>query len=219
MKRFLPIVFALFSSALLAAVPPVNVEVRRVPERGIKPSVVADARGVLHLIYFSGEPAAGDALYAMSKDGGATWSQAVPVNSQAGSVLSTQYAYAPETHLLVKEILPTATLVSGGTQSLEYDYTYDSNGDLTQKKTVSKKRPTDVNELAHFLGAASTKERPAEKGDTPSRAEISRVMAELGRRGGKVGGKKRMETLTQEQRSQIAYKAAQARWGKKARKP
>ena len=95
MKRFLPVVFALFSWALRAAEPPVNVEVRRVPERGIKPSVVGDARGVLHLIYFSGEPAAGDALYAMSKDSGATWSQAVRVNSQPGSVLGASHARGP----------------------------------------------------------------------------------------------------------------------------
>jgi hypothetical protein len=36
-----------------------------------------------------------------------------------------------------------------------------------------------------------------------------------GRRGGKVGGKKRAESLTSEQRTKIARKAAAARWGKK----
>ena len=36
-----------------------------------------------------------------------------------------------------------------------------------------------------------------------------------GRRGGKVGGKKRAEALTSEQRTEIARKAAAARWGKK----
>jgi hypothetical protein len=57
-------------------------------------------------------------------------------------------------------------------------------------------------------------EKPAPP-EAPSTSEISRVMAELGRRGGKIGGKARMKTLTQEQRSLIAYKAAQARWAKK----
>lgn len=74
------------------------------------------------------------------------------------------------------------------------------------------KRPTDVNQLAHFLGQQSTDEK------SPSKAEISRVMAELGKRGGKIGGKRRMETLSQEQRSTIAFKAAQARWAKKTKK-
>jgi len=52
----------------------------------------------------------------------------------------------------------------------------------------------------------------------PTQADISRVMAELGRRGGKVGGKRRLETLTQERRSEIAFRAAKARW-KTAKKP
>ena len=88
---------------------------------------------------------------------------------------------------------------------------------MTKKKTSTKtvkakKRPADVNQLAHFLGKQSTEVEP-------SSSEISRVMSALGRRGGKIGGKRRLETLTQDQRSQIAYKAAQARWGKKAKKP
>jgi hypothetical protein len=47
---------------------------------------------------------------------------------------------------------------------------------------------------------------------------ISAVMREMGRKGGKKGGKKgakaRMETLTPEQRTQIARKAAKARWAR-----
>jgi hypothetical protein len=55
---------------------------------------------------------------------------------------------------------------------------------------------------------------------------ISKVMQEMGRKGGKKGGKKgakkRAESLTPEQRSQIARKAAKARWvkaKKKGKKP
>jgi hypothetical protein len=44
---------------------------------------------------------------------------------------------------------------------------------------------------------------------------ISQVMAEMGRKGGRIGGKRRLETLTDHRRSQIARKAAKARWGKK----
>lgn len=39
------------------------------------------------------------------------------------------------------------------------------------------------------------------------RDTISEVMRELGRRGGKVGGKRRLQTMTKEERSAIARKA------------
>jgi len=45
---------------------------------------------------------------------------------------------------------------------------------------------------------------------------VSRVMAEMGRRGGKAGGPKggkaRMAALTPKQRKELARKAARARW-------
>jgi hypothetical protein len=37
-----------------------------------------------------------------------------------------------------------------------------------------------------------------------------------GRRGGKLGGKRRAESLSSDRRAEIARKAAAARWGKKA---
>jgi len=48
----------------------------------------------------------------------------------------------------------------------------------------------------------------------PDSATISRVMAAMGARGGKIGGKRRLETMTDTQRSRIAKKAAKARWSK-----
>lgn len=48
-----------------------------------------------------------------------------------------------------------------------------------------------------------------------SRSLVSQVMAEMGRKGGRKGGKTRMGQLTAEQRSQLALKAAQARWEKR----
>ena len=44
---------------------------------------------------------------------------------------------------------------------------------------------------------------------------VSQVMAEMGRRGGRIGGKRRLETLSDRRRSQIAKNAAKARWSKK----
>jgi hypothetical protein len=66
----------------------------------------------------------------------------------------------------------------------------------------------------------STDERPIEviievpKERKPSKYDISRVMAEMGRKGGLVGGKRRLTTMTKEQRSKAATKAAKARWDK-----
>jgi hypothetical protein len=47
-----------------------------------------------------------------------------------------------------------------------------------------------------------------------TKAQISHLMAEMGRRGGKIGGKRRLETMTAAQRSAVALKAARARWTK-----
>jgi hypothetical protein len=62
----------------------------------------------------------------------------------------------------------------------------------------------------------STTEPEVESGK-PSRSDISRIMAEMGRKGGKIGGKRRLTTMTPQKRKAIARKAARARWSK--RKP
>jgi hypothetical protein len=43
---------------------------------------------------------------------------------------------------------------------------------------------------------------------------ISQVMAAMGAKGGRIGGKRRLETMTDAQRTRIAKKAANARWSK-----
>jgi hypothetical protein len=47
-----------------------------------------------------------------------------------------------------------------------------------------------------------------------SKKVITRVMTEIGRRGGKVGGKRCLETMTREQRTLRAFKAAKVRWNR-----
>ncbi len=42
--------------------------------------------------------------------------------------------------------------------------------------------------------------------------DISRVMSAMGKKGGKIGGKRSMVTLTDDQRKARALKAAKARW-------
>ena len=61
----------------------------RVPDRGIQPQVVADGKGVVHLIYFRGEPSHGDLFYVRSEDAGATFSRPLQINSQQGSAIAT----------------------------------------------------------------------------------------------------------------------------------
>ncbi|HEX4730491.1 MAG TPA: hypothetical protein VH299_04445 [Solirubrobacterales bacterium] len=65
------------------------------------------------------------------------------------------------------------------------------------------KKPADLNRLAAAIVGDATDE-------TPQEAESGQVRA--GRAGGLKGGKSRAEKLTPEQRSEIARKAAEARW-------
>ena len=72
---------------------------------------------------------------------------------------------------------------------------------------TTKKRPSDINQLARHLVDVSTGER------APSvPAGLSSYMAAIGRKGGRIGGKRRLETLSPHKRRSIAKKAAQARW-------
>jgi hypothetical protein len=86
--------------------------------------------------------------------------------------------------------------------------------------TDRPKRPRDPNEFAHAMIQEMTERLDGESQPPDVTPEVSRYMAALGRRGGKVGGKRRMDTLTQTRRSEIAFAAAKARWTKeKTKKP
>jgi hypothetical protein len=41
---------------------------------------------------------------------------------------------------------------------------------------------------------------------------LHNIMSSMGRKGGRIGGKRRMETMSKEERSAAALKAARARW-------
>jgi hypothetical protein len=43
---------------------------------------------------------------------------------------------------------------------------------------------------------------------------VQQVMRDMGAKGGRIGGKRRLETMTDEQRKRSARKAAKARWAK-----
>ena len=74
-------------------------------------------------------------------------------------------------------------------------------------KQVKQKRSTDVNEIAHQLVERATQEpeRPQD-----ARSVVSHYMAQIGSKGGKIGGKRSLETMTPEERSARAKKASEA---------
>lgn len=69
--------------------------------------------------------------------------------------------------------------------------------------TKNPKRPRDPNQLAKLIVDIATGE---EENDKPSSVDKNR------RKGGLRGGKARAEKLSSQERSDIAKKAAQARW-------
>jgi hypothetical protein len=75
--------------------------------------------------------------------------------------------------------------------------------------TNKPKRPRDINAMAASIVAEAVGDvQPTEK---PPKNQAA---VELGRLGGKKGGKARAEKLTAEQRREIARVAALARWKK-----
>jgi hypothetical protein len=79
------------------------------------------------------------------------------------------------------------------------------------------KRPRDPNQLAKWIVEHSTSDTP-EPEPVPAPvppSDLSAYMAAIGRKGGQIGGKRRLKTMTKEQRSKVAAKAARARWKKR----
>jgi hypothetical protein len=82
---------------------------------------------------------------------------------------------------------------------------------------MRKRRSTpklDAVENARRIAETSIRESEVSLAVISNPSILSRVMAEMGRRGGRIGGKRRLETLTDERRREIASQAAKARWSK-----
>jgi hypothetical protein len=78
----------LFESPNAVAQQTNSVKTLRIPNGGIQPQVVTDAHGVVHLVYYSGDPLHGDLFYVHSADGGLSFSSPIRVNSQDGSAIA-----------------------------------------------------------------------------------------------------------------------------------
>jgi hypothetical protein len=86
-----PIIFG--ATALLLKTSPAttaqpSVNFLRVPGSGIQPQIV-EKDGVVHILYFSGDPKNGDLNYVVSRDHGRTFSKAIRVNSEPGTAMAT----------------------------------------------------------------------------------------------------------------------------------
>lgn len=74
---------------------------------------------------------------------------------------------------------------------------------------ASPKRPRDLNSLAKLIVDEATSDEP--RPEAEERVKDPAAVA-LGRKGGLKGGKARAASMTPERRSEIARKAAAARW-------
>jgi len=85
---------------------------------------------------------------------------------------------------------------------------------IMPKRSSTRLKHPDINQLAKSLVDQAINEAPAEaQPDAPSETKNPAAVA-LGRLGGLKGGKARAAKLTAKKRSEIAKKAAAARWRK-----
>ena len=73
-----------------------------------------------------------------------------------------------------------------------------------------KKLPRDTNQRAHQIAKLLTGELTEEP--EPKRSAVSAYLAEIGRKGGLIGGKARASKMSAKKRKQIASNAARSRW-------
>ncbi len=85
-----------------------------------------------------------------------------------------------------------------------------------QKRTM-RLRPSDPNRAAQSMLAEHMSRVQGGAADQPvtdPETIIREHMRKIGSKGGKVGGKRRLETMTKKERAAVAKKAAAARWKK-----
>ena len=89
---------------------------------------------------------------------------------------------------------------------------------VSMPKRLSKNsQPQDINQAAFQMVRRLTSTEPQEPSPKVTKSDISRVMAAMGRKGGKIGGKRRLDTMTAEQRHTVAQNAARSRWARQER--
>jgi hypothetical protein len=74
--------------SLTATLPAQQVKLLRTPDNGIQPQPAVDSKGVVHLIYFKGDPKGGDLFYVRRVPGDQQFSKPIPVNSKPGTAMA-----------------------------------------------------------------------------------------------------------------------------------
>ena len=88
MKKILLFALSVMCGFAASSYRTADIRLERVPGGGIQPQVAVAPDGTVHLIYFAGDPMAGDIFYAASHDGGATFSKPIRVNTHPGSAIA-----------------------------------------------------------------------------------------------------------------------------------
>jgi len=88
MSCALSIAFVILAAAAQEQAPKKSVELVRTPERGLQPRAIVDASGTVHLVYFAGEPSAGELRYVKSGDGCESFSAPLRVNRGPASAMA-----------------------------------------------------------------------------------------------------------------------------------
>lgn len=74
------------------------------------------------------------------------------------------------------------------------------------------KRTRNTTQLDTVQNARRVFLEAIESSESVTLTVVQQVMREMGAKGGKIGGKRRLETMTDAQRTKSARKAAKARW-------
>ena len=86
------------------------------------------------------------------------------------------------------------------------------------KRTSTIKRLDTVQNARRVVDALIQQSEERGAAAPAPAALVSRIMAEMGRKGGRIGGKRRLVTLSNKRRREIAAGAAKARWAKQRKK-
>src|SRR6266705_3521783 len=82
---FIPVLFTAVARANDGAP---QVRLLRTPGSGIQPQAAVDAKGVVHLIYFKGDPKGGDIFYVRREPGQQDFSKPMQVNTQPHTAMA-----------------------------------------------------------------------------------------------------------------------------------
>jgi hypothetical protein len=122
-------------AAVVLSVP--SVTVIQTPNSGIQPQAAVDARGTIHLLYFTGKPDEGNLEYVQSKDHGDTWTNPQKVNSAGntavaiGTIRGGQIAVSPNGNVHV------VWLGTSKSPGLFYSQKRATDANFTEQKDLS----------------------------------------------------------------------------------